>query len=338
MSAPNVTGLVQTLLSGKTLSVSDACQFFEAVVAGNVEDTLLSAAIASIKVRTQTPDELTGAAQALLNSATPFPRPDYPFADIVGTGGDGHNTINLSTIAAITAATCGIKIIKHGNRSISSVSGSFDLLEKIGLNFNITPEESRRQTDQFGLCFLFAPNYHSGLRHATNVRKTLKARTIFNLLGPLVNPARPPKMLLGVADPLLLGPIATVLNSLGCDSAFVVHGSGVDEVAVHGPTQVAEVKAGRIETFELAPDDFGAKQFALDELVCHEANESHTRSRKVICGEGSEAENAAVCVNVALLMRLFGHENLKTSFDLAMNNLVAGKSNQLVEQMVESQS
>lgn len=337
MSSLQVVKLVQDLVSGRTLSSSETCQFFEAVVAGNVDDIHLSAAIASIKVRTQTPDELTGAAQALLKSATPFPRPDYSFADIVGTGGDGHNTINLSTIAAITAAASGLKIVKHGNRSISSVSGSFDLLEKLGMNFNISPEESRRQTDEFGLCFLYAPNYHSGLRHAANVRKTLKSRTIFNLLGPLVNPARPPKMLLGVADPSLLDPIANVLNSLGCESAFVVHGSGVDEVAIHGPSQIAEVSNGKVQRYELSPSDFGTESFPLDELVCHEANESHHRSKNVISGEGTDAENAAVCVNVAMLMKLFGHTDLKSNFDEAMQNLVGGKSQQLVDQMVENQ-
>lgn len=336
MSSLPVVQLVQNLLSGETLSSADACQFFEAVVSGDVDDIHLAAAISAIKVRTQTAEELAGAAQALLNSATAFPRPDYPFADIVGTGGDGHNTINLSTIASITAAASGLKIVKHGNRSISSVSGSFDLLEKLGINFDVTPEDSRYQVDEHGLCFLYAPNYHSGLRHAASVRKSLKSRTIFNLLGPLVNPARPPKMLLGVADPSLLDPIATVLNSLGCESAFVVHGSGVDEVAVHGPTQVAEVTSGTVSRFELAPSDFGAQVFSLDELVCHDAGESHERSQNVIQGKGTDAENAAVCVNVAMLMRLFGQPNLKSNFELAMSNLAQGKSQHLVERIIEN--
>lgn len=329
--------LVQSLLQGESWTRGETQQFFQAVVAGEVNDILLSAAIVAIKVRTQTADELTGAAEALLDSATPFPRPEFAFADIVGTGGDGFNTINLSTIAAITSAACGLKIIKHGNRSISSVSGSFDLLEKLGVNFNITPEASRKQVEDMNLTFLFAPNYHSGLRHAANVRKTLKTRTIFNLLGPLVNPARPAKMLLGVADPNLLVPIARVLRLLGCENAFVVHGSGVDEVAIHDSTQVAEVRDGKVHEYELRPEDFGTQRYSLDQLVCHDPQESHRRSIQVIQGTGSAAENSAVSVNVAMMLKLFGNEDLRTNFDVAMGTLASGKPKQLIDRMIEAQ-
>lgn len=325
--------IVHDLLAGLTLSQDDARVLFAAVVRGDLPDVLLAAAISAIKVRTQTVDELAGAAEALLQSAIPFHPTGSDFADIVGTGGDGHNTINLSTIAAITAASCGVKIIKHGNRSISSVSGSFDLLEKLGVDFNLTPDESRIQADSHGLCFLFAPNYHAGLRHAANVRKTLKARTIFNLLGPLVNPARPPKMLLGVADPALLEPVAEVLYRLGCQTAFVVHGSGVDEVAIHGSTSVVALKDGMLNPLELSPADFGAKTFELEQLVCHDPVESHERSRKVLAGQGSDAEQAAVSVNVALLLQLFGKEDLKANFARSMESLAAGEPMKLVERL-----
>jgi anthranilate phosphoribosyltransferase len=327
--------LVQHLMQGQSLSEAEARQLFGEVVAGNVDDILLAAALAAIKARSHTPGELAGAALALLDSATPFPRPDYRFADIVGTGGDGHNTINLSTIAAITAATCNVKIIKHGNRSISSVSGSFDLLEKLGVPLQVTPRQSRQQVDQYGLCFLFAPQYHAGVRHAANVRRSLRTRTIFNLLGPLVNPARPPCMLLGVADPALLFPVATVLSRLGCQSALVVHGSGLDEVAVHGPTSVVHVLDGNPELLTLQPRDFGTDTWPLEELVCQQAGESHQRSVAVLGGQGRPAENAAVCVNVALLLKLFGQHDLKNNFAMAMQSLLEGRSLQLVRQLAE---
>ena len=331
-----VLPIVQSLLGGQALDETQAQQFFASVVAGEVSEVHLAAAISAIKIRTQTVDELTGAARALLDSATRFPRPDYDFADIVGTGGDGHNTINLSTIAAITAAACGAKIIKHGNRSISSVSGSFDLLEKLGIDFNVEPTVSRKKADEFGLCFLFAPNFHAGLRHAANVRKSLKARTIFNLLGPLVNPARPPKMLLGVADPELLEPIANVLKRLECQRAYVVHGSGVDEVAIHGPTTVVELKDGEFSEVELTPSDFGAEEFELEQLVCHDPVESHERSRNVLSGNGSDAENSAVSVNVALLLKLFDEHDLKYNFSRSIESLASGKPMHLVEQIARS--
>lgn len=331
MSEDPILNLVQRLLDGESLSEQQATEFFQAVVNGQVDDVLLAAAVSAIKVRHQTPGELAGAALALLHSATDFPAPAESFVDIVGTGGDGHNTINLSTIAAITAAASGMKVVKHGNRSISSVSGSFDLLEKLGVNFDVEPAQARVQVDRHGVCFLFAPRYHSGLRHAANVRRTLKARTIFNLLGPLVNPARPPLMLLGVADPGLLVPIATVLCRLGCERACVVHGSGVDEVAIHGPSSIVRVADGDLESLELTPADFGTEEFALEDLVCHDARKSHERSMAVLQGQGSDAENAAVSVNVALMSSLFGAEDLKNNFALAMDTLVSGKPWELIQ-------
>lgn len=338
MTESSILLTIQELLRGASLSEGEAQQFFEAVVGGHVDDVLLASAVSSIKVRDQTTDELVGAAKALLASATPFPVPAYPFADVVGTGGDGHNTINISTIAAITAACCGVKIIKHGNRSISSVSGSFDLLSKLGVDLEASPQALREAVDQTGICFLYAPKFHAGMRHAANVRLALKVRTIFNLLGPLVNPARPPMMLLGVADPDLLKPIATVLDRLGCQSAFVVHGSGLDEVAVHAPTTVIELQDHRLSEIQLQPADFGCHTYPLESLVCQDANECHQRCLAVLEGKGNPAENAAVAVNTALVLRLFGKDDLKANFQLAHEMLMAGRPMQLIAQLTgESQ-
>ncbi len=329
---------VQQILGGASLSAEEAQYFFEAVVKGQVDDVLLAAAVSGIKVRRQTRDELVGASKALLASATPFPIPEYPFADVVGTGGDGHNTINISTIAAITAASCGAKIIKHGNRSISSVSGSFDLLSKLGIDLESSPKRLREQVDEKGICFLYAPNFHAGMRHAAAVRRSLKVRTIFNLLGPLVNPARPPKILLGVADPDLLQPIAEVLDRLGCQRAFVVHGSGLDEVAVHGSTTVIELCEHRLEQFELSPVDFGADRYPLDALVCGDADECHRRCIAVLEGNGSPAGNSAVGVNAALVLKLFGNDDLRLNFQQTQEALSAGKPMQLIHQLTGGDS
>ncbi len=328
--------LLRLLLESRAWSESEALAFFHGVVEGQVSDIQLAAAISAINVREVTVAELTGAARALIESATHFPRPDYPFADVVGTGGDGSNTINLSTIAAIVAAACGAKIVKHGNRSISSCSGSFDLLETLGVDFNLHPENCRAQLDQHGICFLFAPNYHPGMKHAADVRKTLKIRTIFNLLGPLVNPSRPPKMLLGVANPRLLRPIAETLSQLGCADAAVVHGSGLDEIAVHGATQVIQIRDGQLVEIQLSPVDFGCPEFSLDDLICHDAAESHRRSIAVLSGKGSDAENAAVAVNVAQVLKLFGNENLTDNYMKAREVLSCGQPMDLVKKIVEA--
>ncbi len=333
MSDPLEMKLFQQLVGGKAWSVEQSRAFFSRLVRGEVDPFVLAGVVSTLKLRGETVPELTGAAEALLDSATPFDRPDHDFADVVGTGGDGHNTINLSTIAAFVAAACGCPIIKHGNRSITSCSGSFDLLEALGIPLDATPQESRQVFDRTGICFLFAPLYHPGMRHAVVVRKALKFRTIFNLLGPLVNPARPAKMLLGVADPVLLKPMAEVLIGLGCRSALVVHGSGVDEVAVHGDTQFVQVEGESITGYNLSPTDFGSRTFNLEELTCGDAAESHRRSLGVLEGRGSEAENSAVCLNVAMVLRLFGKAGLSENFSAAMDVLKSGKPAAMVRQL-----
>ncbi len=183
--------ILEKLYQAETLSQQESHQLFSAVVRGEVKPEQLAAALVSMKVRGEQPQEIAGAATALLENAAPFPRPDYLFADIVGTGGDGSNSINISTASAFVAAACGLKVAKHGNRSVSSKSGSSDLLAAFGINLDMNADKSRAALDELGVCFLFAPKYHTGFRHAMPVRQQLKTRTLFNVLGPLINPAHP---------------------------------------------------------------------------------------------------------------------------------------------------
>lgn len=195
--------ILEKLYRAETLSQQESHQLFSAVVRGEVKPEQLAAALVSMKVRGEQPQEIAGAATALLENAAPFPRPDYLFADIVGTGGDGSNSINISTASAFVAAACGLKVAKHGNRSVSSKSGSSDLLAAFGINLDMNADKSRAALDELGVCFLFAPKYHTGFRHAMPVRQQLKTRTLFNVLGPLINPAHPPLALIGVYSPEL---------------------------------------------------------------------------------------------------------------------------------------
>ena len=325
--------LLAILLAGRPLNRDQSRSLFEEIVTGQLPETIVAAAIVAMKIRGETVDELVGAAQALLAAATVFPGSPCDSVDIVGTGGDGLNTLNISTLAAITAATCGVSIAKHGNRSISSVSGSFDFLTALGLDINQTPDVASESLREHGICFLFAPNYHSGLRHASAVRQALKTRTIFNLLGPLVNPARPRSMLLGVAQPALLKKLAGAMSELGCQNVAVVHGSGLDEVAIHGPTEVVLVSAGAISERQLSPGDFGLPTFALNELVCTDVVTSHARSRRVLSGDGSDAENAAVAVNVALAMSLVDKADLKSNTVQAIASLKSGEPMKFVRRL-----
>jgi len=237
--------LLQQLVDGQSLSQSDAEQFFTDTFNGNVDPALLAAALTALKVKGETPEEIAGAAIAVRACATAFPTQPEGVADCVGTGGDGANTINISTTAAILAAACGLKMAKHGNRSVSSMSGSADLLEALGVNLSMSPATASECIAQANICFLYAPAYHPGFKYAGPVRKAMGIRTLFNILGPLVNPAFPSTMLLGVYTPELIPVIAQSLSLTGVKRAWVVHGSGLDEIALHGETQLIEIVNGK---------------------------------------------------------------------------------------------
>lgn len=316
--------ILNKLFRAESLTQQESQMLFSSIAHGDLEPSQLAAALISMKVRGETPDEIAGAANAFLADAVPFPRPDYDFADIVGTGGDGTNSINISTASAFVAAACGIKIAKHGNRSVSSRSGSSDLLAAMGIKLDLPADVSRQALDEVGVCFLFAPQYHAGFRHAMPVRQQLKTRTLFNVLGPLINPARPKKAVIGVYSPELVRPIAEALKVLGYQQAAVVHGGGMDEVAVHAPTQVAELRDGEIVCYQLTHQDFGLKQYALSDLEGGTPEENRDILSRLLQGKGEIAHASAVAANVALLMRLFGQENLRTNAQQAMDVISSG--------------
>ena len=267
---------------------------------------MLASLLTALKIKGETPEEIAGAAEALLAEARDFPSPDYAFCDIVGTGGDGLNTINVSTTSALVAAACGLKVAKHGNRSVSSKSGSSDLLDKMGIKVDMSPAQARRCLDELGVCFLFAPQYHAGVRHAMPVRQALKTRTLFNVLGPLINPARPSFQLMGVYAPELVRPIAETLLALGLKTGMVVHGAGLDEIAIHGPTQVAEIRDGEIREYLLTPADFGLDTYPVSAIQGGEPEENRAITAAILEGRGSPAHNAAIAANVAPLLVMAG--------------------------------
>ena len=289
--------ILDKLFTSQTMSQEESHQLFGAIVRGELQDSQLAAALISMKMRGERPEEIAGAASALLADAQPFPRPDYDFADIVGTGGDGTNSINISTASAFVAASCGAKVAKHGNRSVSSRSGSSDLLQAFGIRLDMSAEDSRQALDDLNVCFLFAPQYHTGFRHAMPVRQQLKTRTIFNVLGPLINPARPPKALIGVYSPELVLPIATL---------------------------VAELHQGEIESYQLSPQDFGLESYSLNALQGGTPEENRDILARLLQGKGDAAHAAAVAANVALLLILFGQDNLRHNAQLALETIRSG--------------
>ncbi len=324
------------LLSADPMSRCELKALFGKLVAGELDEIQAAGIVAALKARGERSEELVGAAEALLESAIAFPGAPVSAIDIVGTGGDGLNTLNISTLAAVTAAAMGVPVAKHGNRSITSLSGSFDLLERLGVEVHASPEQAARQLTEAGLCFLFAPDYHRGLRHAGEMRRRLNARTIFNLLGPLVNPARPRAMLLGVARSELLLPLAEALRELGCTSAAVVHGGGLDEVAVHSDTEVVWLGDGELQRSVLQPEDFGVAACRLQELTADTAEASHLRAERVLAGGGTSAENSAVAVNAALAARVFhGTGELREWTNQALQVLRSGAGRQQLQRLQE---
>lgn len=220
----------------------------------------------------------------------------------------------------------GAKVAKHGNRSVSSKSGASDVLTALGVNVNVTPEQARQALDDIGVCFLFAQQYHSGFKHVAPVRAALKTRTLFNILGPLINPARPTYHLLGVYAPELVKTYAETTVALGHQHTFVVHGAGLDEVAVHGETQVAEIKNGKIDYFTLTPEDFGLKTQSLESLRGGEPQENAQYLTALLQGKGKAEHANAVAANVALLLKLFGHDDLKQNVQHVLAHLASGKA------------
>ena len=318
--------LLEQLYSGHSLSTSESTALFNAVIQGELSNEQIAAMLIALKVRGANTEEMSGAVGASLQNAKAFPRPDYPFADIVGTGGDGQNTINISTTSAIVAASMGAKVAKHGNRSVSSKSGASDVLTALGVNVNVTPEQARQALDEIGVCFLFAQQYHSSFRHVAPVRTALKTHTIFNILGPLINPARPTYHLLGVYVPELVKTYAETAVALEHQHSFVVHGSGLDEVALHGETQVAEIKNGKIEYFTLTPEDFGLKTQSLESLRGGEPQENTQYLTALLQGKGKAEHANAVAANTALLLKLFGHDDLKQNVQNVLAHLVSGNA------------
>ena len=325
--------LLEQLYGGYSLSTSESTVLFNAVIQGELSNEQIAAMLIALKVRGANTEEITGAVAASLQNAKAFPHPNYSFADIVGTGGDGQNTINISTASAIVAASMGAKVAKHGNRSVSSKSGASDVLTALGVNVNVTPEQARQALDEIGVCFLFAQQYHSGFRHVAPVRAALKTRTIFNILGPLINPARPTYHLLGVYAPELVKTYAETAVALEHQHSFVVHGSGLDEVALHGETQVAEIKNGKIEYFTLTPEDFGLKAQSLESLRGGEPQENAQMLTALLQGKGKAVHANAVAANTALLLKLFGHDDLKQNVQNVLAHLASGKTFETLQKL-----
>jgi anthranilate phosphoribosyltransferase len=325
------------LFAGGDLSRAETASLFARLVRGDLSEAEIVGLLLAFKLKGESAEELIGAASALRAAAAPFPRPDYLFADCCGTGGDNSGTINVSTAVALVAAAAGLPIVKHGNRSISSRCGSADVLEKLDVKIDAPAATMRAALDRTNICFLFAPHYHPGLKHAAAARKTLGVRTILNLMGPCLNPAATPVQLIGVAEEALIEPIATVLAGLGVKRALIVHGAGLDEIALHAPTSCLRLIDGAMERFVIDPAQAALKSSPRERLAGGDPEENAARLRALLDGEGREAENDIVALNAGALLQLAGKAaSLREGARLAGETLRSGAAGRTLRAFVEA--
>ena len=276
--------LLARLADGATLAGEDADAFFGACLRGEPSPAQIAAAVTAMRLRGETIGEITACARALRREAVVLDHP-HDVIDVCGTGGDGAHSLNISTAVAFVAAGGGLKVAKHGARAVSSKSGSSDVLTALGVNIAAGPKQQRRALDEAGVCFLFAPAHHGAMRHVMQVRQELGFRTIFNILGPLANPAGAKRQVLGVFDGRWVEPLARVLGALGATRAWVVHGDGLDELTTTGESQVAEWREGAVRLFNVTPEAVGLPRATLADLRGGEPAQNAAAMRALLDGE-----------------------------------------------------
>ena len=286
---------LEQVLAGRDLSHADMLAIMQQVMVGELTPAQISGFVIALRVKGESVDEITAAATVMRALSTKVKIADNAhLIDTCGTGGDGIQTFNVSTVSAFVAAAAGAKVAKHGGRSVSSTCGSADVLEALGVNVNLTPQQVAKCVDEIGIGFMFAPNHHSAMKHAAPVRRELGVRTIFNLLGPLTNPANARRQVMGVFSQDLTLKLAKVLQNLGSEHVLVVHGAdGMDEISFTGDTFVAELKNGKISEYMLNPAQFGLPIHALKSIRVENAEESKAMILDVLGGKASAGIQSA---------------------------------------------
>ncbi len=327
--------LLAKLVDGRVLSTDEARDFFAACLRGEPTPAQVAAAVTALRVRGETVDEIAAFATAMRDAARTLDHP-YDAIDTCGTGGDGQHTFNISTAAALVLAGAGLKVAKHGNRALSSKSGSSDVLAALGVNLAATPEQQRRALDHAGIAFLFAPHYHGAMRHVGPVRAEIGFRTVFNLLGPLSNPAGARRQVMGLYDPRLLEPLAEVLGRLGARRAWTVHGQGLDELTTTGPTEVAEWKDGAVRRFTVAPADAGLPIATIEDLRGGDAEENAAALRALLDGAPGAYRDVVLLNAAAALIVADRAADLREGAALAASVIDDGRASQALARLVEA--
>ena len=309
----NIQQALHTVVAEESLSQQDMASVMRDIMTGQATPAQIGGFLVALRMKGETVDEITGAAQVMRELATPVAISGEHLVDTCGTGGDGANLFNVSTASAFVVAACGGKVAKHGNRSVSSSTGSADVLEAAGIHLDLTPEQVARCVDEVGVGFMFAPAHHSAMKHAIGPRKELAMRTIFNMLGPMTNPASVKRQVIGVFDKALCRPMAEVLQKLGSEHVMVVHASdGLDELTLSGTSFIAELKDGKINEYTIRPEALGLSTTNLSGLSVNSAEESLHLIRDALGKqEGEHAQKAAdiIALNAGAAVYVSGIAN-----------------------------
>lgn len=325
---------ISNLVSGKSLTMAEAAEVMEEIMTDKVTPAQFGAFVTALRIKGETVEEIAGLAGVMRAKATRVVIAE-PVLDIVGTGGDGSNTFNISTTAAFVVAGARLKVAKHGNRAASSQCGSADVLEALGVRLDQTAEEVERCLAEVGMGFMFAPAFHPAMKYAAAPRREIGIRTVFNILGPLTNPAGAKAQLLGVADGSLVEKMAEVLKSLGSHHALVVHGEdGLDEITVTGKTQVGELKDGRIKSYTVTPDDFGLPRATRDSLKGGTAVENAAILRDILGGSPGHRRDVVLINAAAALVAGDKAASLQEGIELARQSIDSGQASAKLQQLI----
>ncbi len=335
MSDNELRGLVQKVSTGASLTRMEIQTALKSMMTGDATAAQMGAFLMAMRVRGETVDEITGAAEFLRAHMTGVAAP-ADAVDIVGTGGDSHGTFNVSTCAALVAAGAGLKVAKHGNRSVSSKAGASDVLAALGVKLDITPETVSRCIEGAGVGFMWAPLHHPAMKHWAPVRAELGVRTIFNVLGPICNPAGVKRQIVGVYSLELVEPIAHVLNNLGSEHVWVVHGhDGMDEMTTTGATRVAELRGGMVKTFEVTPADAGLLPARLSDLVGGDAETNAAAIRDVLADKKGPFRDIVLLNTAAALVVAGRADGLSAGVDLAAGAIQSGAAQGALDKLIE---
>ena len=333
----NINQAIKAVIEKKHLNESDMLDVMKSIMTGQTTDAQIGAFLVGLSMKGETIEEITASAKVMRSLATPVEiKSNKYLVDTCGTGGDGLGLFNISTASAFVVAAAGGKVAKHGNRSISSKSGSADVLESAGVNLNLSPSLISECIEQIGVGFMFAPAHHSAMKHAIGPRKELAVRTIFNVLGPLTNPAKAPNQVMGVYDKNLIEPIANVLKELGSRHVMVVHSDdGLDEFSIADKTYVAELKDGNISTYSVHPEDFGLTLGDLKDIRADNADASLSLITGAFSGRNKTAKNI-ISLNAGAAIYVSGlTTSLQSGIDRANQVLSDGSSQKKLDEYIK---